>query len=198
MNTSLAQELIEMARQDIEMRRQLASDHSLFNGYHPKMKAVHDKNANRLSAIVDQHGWPGKSEVGAEAAHAAWLVLQHAISHPELQRRCFPMLAAKAGTGEIEPVDVAMLEDRIRCFEGRPQRFGTQFDWDENNEMSPLPMDDEGLVEARRKKMGLRPLEEETAAKRAEVTGSGEAPPPDYQRYVTEKNNWLKTNGWRD
>ncbi|RYZ81681.1 MAG: hypothetical protein EOP04_23505 [Proteobacteria bacterium] len=197
MNTPLSQELIEMARQDIQLRRQLAADHSLFNGYHPKMKALHDKNANRLSAIVDQYGWPGKSEVGAEAAHAAWLILQHAISHPELQRRCFPLLAAQVTTGEMEAVDVAMLEDRIRCFEGRPQRFGTQFDWDEYNEMSPLPMDDKSLVEARRKKIGLRPLEEETAAKRAEVTGSGELPPKDYQRYIADKNDWLKANGWR-
>lgn len=198
MNTSLANELIEMARQDIELRRQLATDHSLFNGYHPKMKALHDRNAERLSAIVFEHGWPGKSTVGAEAAHAAWLILQHAISHPELQRRCFPLLAAQVGTGEMEAVDVAMLEDRIRCFEGRPQRFGTQFDWDEKKEMSPLPMDDESLVKARREKIGLRPLEEEIAAKRAEVTGSGEVPPADYHRYISEKNNWLKANGWRD
>lgn len=186
-----------MARQDVELRGQLAADHSLFNGYHPKMKALHDRNAERLSAIVHELGWPGKSKVGAEAAHAAWLILQHAISHPELQRRCFPLLAAQVNIGEMEALDVAMLEDRIRCFEGRPQRFGTQFDWDENDEMNPLPMDDKLLVEERRKKIGLRSLEEEIAAKRAEVTGSGEIPPTNYQKYITEKNEWLKANGWR-
>lgn len=198
MTTPLSQELIDMARQDLQLRRELAADASLFKGYHPKMKALHDKNAERLSAIVDQSGWPGLSKVGAEAAHAAWLILQHAISHPDLQRKCFPMLVEQVASKEMEPSDLAMLEDRIRCFEGRPQRFGTQFDWDENYLMSPLPMDDINLVKGRRSNIGLRPLEEEIEIKRKEAEDTGETPPEDYRQYIAEKNEWLKANGWRD
>lgn len=197
MNTSLSRELINMAREDLQLRATLAADGSLFNSYHPQMKAVHDRNAARLDEIVKAHGWPGKSKVGEEAAHAAWLILQHAIAHPDLQRKCFPLLVEQVEAGEISPVDMAMLEDRIRCFEGRPQRFGTQFDWDEKKLMSPLPLDDISLVEERRKKIGLRPLKEEIIVKRKETAESKEKPPVNYQSYILEKEQWLKANGWR-
>jgi hypothetical protein len=197
MNTPLSQELINMAREDVELRNSLASYRSPTNGYHPQMKAVHDRNAKRLDEIIQQHGWPGKSMVGEEAAQAAWLILQHAIAHPQLQRRCFPLLVKQVEAGEITPVEMAMFEDRIRCFEGRPQRFGTQFDWDQQLLMSPLKMDDAKLVDERRKQIGLRPMREEIIAKRKETDESGEQPPDNYQRYLTEKEEWLRANGWR-
>lgn len=197
MNTLLSQELIQMAGEDLMLRKSFATDGSVFNGYHPQMKALHDRNAKRLNEIVEQHGWPGKSVVGEEASQAAWLILQHAIAHPALQRKCFPLLVAQVEAGEISLKDMAMTEDRIRCFEGRPQRFGTQFDWDEQKQMSPLPMDDEKLVEQRRKQIGLAPMSEEIVAKRKEMQLSSEEPPADYRRYVTEKEQWLKANGWR-
>ena len=197
MNTPLAEELINMAREDIDLRNELATDGSLFNGYHPQMKALHDRNAKRLDQIVEKHGWPGKSAVGEDAARAALLILQHAIAHPALQRKCFLLLVEQVRTGEISPKEMAMLEDRIRCFEGRPQRFGTQFDWDEQKLMSPLPMDDVNLVEERRKHIGLPPMAEEIVAKRKETEASGEQPPADYRTYLTEKEDWLKANGWR-
>jgi hypothetical protein len=197
MNTPLSQELVNMAREDVELRNSLASYRSLNNGYHPQMKAVHDRNAKRLDEIIQQHGWPGKSMVGEDGAHAAWLIIQHAIAHPQLQRRCFPLLIEQVEAGEITAVEMAMFEDRIRCFEGRPQRFGTQFDWDEQLLMSPLTMDDPKLVDERRKQIGLRPLRDEIIAKRKETDESGEQPPNNYQRYLTEKEKWLKANGWR-
>jgi len=186
-----------MAREDMELRQTLATDGTLFNGYHPQMKAVHDRNAKRLNKIVERHGWPGKSKVGEEAASAAWLILQHAIAHPALQRKCFPLLVEQVQAGEITTRQMAMLEDRIRCFEGRPQRFGTQFDWDEKKMMSPLPMDDVNLVEERRKQIGLPPMSEEIIAKRKETEESSEKPPDDYQQYIAEKEAWLRANGWR-
>ena len=197
MNEALAAELIKMAKADLQLRAELISESSLFHGYHPKMKRLHDKNAKRLSEIVDEAGWPGKSIAGEEAAHAAWLILQHAISHPELQRKCFPLLAAQVNTGDVPATDVAMLEDRIRAFEGRAQRFGTQFDWDENGEMNPLPLDNPDHVEQRRKHLGMRSMHDEIIAKRKEVVITGEKPPKDYKQYQREKEQWLKANGWR-
>lgn len=197
MNTPLSQELVKMAKEDMELRSSLASDSSHFNSYHPQMKAVHDRNAKRLDEIVDKFGWPGRSLVSEEATQAAWIILQHAIAHPQLQRKCFPLLVKQVEAGDIPPVEMAMLEDRIRCFEGRPQRFGTQFDWDEHKLMSPLPMDDVNRVEERRKMIGLPPLSQEIEIKRKQTEKSTERPPADYQRYIIEKEEWLKANGWR-
>ena len=79
LNPALRDELAAMAEEDQRMRAELAADGSLFDGHHPRTKAVHDKSAARLSEIIDIHGWPGQRLVGDRAARAAWLILQHAI-----------------------------------------------------------------------------------------------------------------------
>jgi len=60
-------ELLEIARGDLTLREDLARDGSLFQGYHPRMEALHQRNAARLAALIDAHGWPGRSRVGEEA-----------------------------------------------------------------------------------------------------------------------------------
>jgi hypothetical protein len=196
-NARLAQELIGMAREDLLLRAKLASSGELFGGYNPRMRQLHDTNAYRLQAIVAQWGWPPLSVVGRQAAHAAWLVLQHAVSHPGLQRTCLSLLQSLVRTGEADAIEAAMLEDRIRCFEGKPQFHGTQFDWDEGGNMSPLPVDDPALVDERRRTLGLAPMIVEIGKKRSELLTSGERPPADLQRYRQERLDWLRTVGWR-
>ena len=70
MRDDLRDELFAMEADDDRVRAQLAADGSLFAGYHPDMEAVHRRNAGRLRAIVAEVGWPGRSVVGEEAAHA--------------------------------------------------------------------------------------------------------------------------------
>jgi hypothetical protein len=151
----LQRELLAMAADDLRRREELASDGSLFEGYHPRIREVHERNASRLLIILEEHGWPGRSLVGEDAAEAAWIILQHAIGNPALQRRGLALLREAAAAGEIPMVQVAMLDDRIRTLEGRGQRYGTHFDWDEQGLMSPLPIEDEENVDARRREIGL-------------------------------------------
>jgi hypothetical protein len=51
------------------------------------MQQVHRENAERLDALVKQYGWPGISSVGLDGSRAAWLVAQHSICTPSLQRK---------------------------------------------------------------------------------------------------------------
>jgi hypothetical protein len=67
--------------------------------------------------------------------------VQHAISLPQFQRQCLALLQAAVTRGEAPAWQVAMLTDRIRILEGRQQLYGTQFDWDANGQMSPLPIE---------------------------------------------------------
>ena len=92
MNDTLRQQLVAMAAEDARVRAELAATGELFRGYAPRMEDVHRRNARDLLAIVREHGWPGRSLVGEEAMHAAWLVLQHAIGEPDVQRGCLPIL----------------------------------------------------------------------------------------------------------
>jgi hypothetical protein len=44
-----------------------------------------------------------------------------------------------------------MLHDRICVFEGRPQRYGTQYHLNRAGELAPLPIEDEATVDERRR-----------------------------------------------
>src|SRR5918997_888758 len=109
-----------MATTDLQVRSELAADGSLFDGYHPRMRAVHDAHAARLSAIFESVGWPCERQVGKQAAEAAWLLVQHAIAQPAFQRHALAMIQAAVASGDAPPLQAAMLGDRIRTLEGRP------------------------------------------------------------------------------
>src|SRR4051794_29378036 len=125
MDGRIADELIAMAELDLETADELATSGALYEGYHPRMAAIHENNALRLQAIIAQVGWPTERLVGEPAAKAAWLIAQHAISRPEFQRACLTLLAEAARQHMVPHWQPAMMEDRIRVFEGRPQLYGT-------------------------------------------------------------------------
>jgi hypothetical protein len=193
LDAELRRRLLEMAEEDGRVRSELAATGELFEGYAPRMAEVHRRNARELEAVIEARGWPGKSLAGDDGARAAWLILQHAIGDPELQRRCLPLLREAVARGEMEPAHAAYLEDRICFFERRPQPYGTQFDWDEEGRMSPWTVEDPEGVDERRRSVGLGPLAERVAQTRAEMS---EPAPPDLEKRRAEMLAWAKSVGW--
>jgi hypothetical protein len=193
----IRRELLAMAKEDGRVRAELAADGSLFVGYHPRMRAVHDAHAARLARMLEEHGWPGRSRVGPDGADAAWLIVQHAIAQPAVQRRALGALIDAAARGEVPPWQPAMLEDRIRVLEGRLQRYGTQLDWNAEGALAPLPIEDPAGVHRRRQAAGLGPLDEEIEARRRAAAQENERPPADWEARQREMLAWLREVGWR-
>lgn len=194
---ALRRELLEMARIDGQVRSELVAEGTLStDGYHPRMAAVHDRHAERLSAIIEEHGWPGRSLVGRDGAEAAWLILQHAIAQPDLMRSALPLLRRSAERDEADPAHGAHLEDRIAFFENRPQRYGTQFDWDNDGELVPWPIEDPEAVDERRAEVGLPPLAEQAQRLRARADAEGERAPEDWKVYRERQLSWARGVGW--
>ncbi|MGE0595626.1 MAG: DUF6624 domain-containing protein [Hyphomonadaceae bacterium] len=189
--------LIEAARRDSEMRTRLAADGSLFQGYHPEMEAVHLDNARLLEWVIDEIGWPGRSKVQDDGAGAAFIILQHAISRPDLQRRGLTLLMDAIAAGDANALDAAYLADRIASFEDRPQVFGTQFDWDENGQLSPRPVAEPQGLDERRASVGLPPMAETIAAMRANAAAEGERAPSDLATRREAFETWARRVGWR-
>jgi hypothetical protein len=195
---AIKSELLTRAAEDRRVRAELAADGSLFQGYHPRMQAIHDANAARLLAIMDAYGWPHIGQVGPKGMEAAWLIAQHAIARPAVQRRALELLKVAVRNGNAPALHAAMLEDRIRCLEGRPQLYGTQFDWDAEGNMSPLPFDDVDLVNLRRQEIGLKPLQEDLRDRRAVLARGTERPPADWASRQHEMEQWCRRVGWRE
>ena len=194
---SLKAKLVAMAEHDLRVRAELVSTGELFDGYNAKMAEVHKQNAQSLDQVVAEFGWPGVSLVGDTGAEAAWLVLQHAIGNPELQRRCMPLLKAAVEMGDIPAFQAACLEDRIAVFEGRRQRYGTQFDWDESGKMSPHPLQDPERVDDYRQSAGLGPLSDKTEEMRLRAAAERHEPPRDFRKRQKDKDEWARSVGWR-
>lgn len=63
-------------------------------------RAVDADNTWWLAALVAEHGWPHINNVGFEAAHAAWLLAQHADADPVQQRTFLALMRDAVADGE--------------------------------------------------------------------------------------------------
>ncbi len=192
----LARRLLSLSARDRATRDGLVESGELFDGYAPEMESVHRANAVELAKVLDRFGWPGRSLVGEEAAAAAWTIAQHAISLPDFQRRCRRALERAVEEGEAEPEHYARLTDRIRFNERRPQVYGTIFDWDEEDRLSPWPIEDADNVDDRRSRNGLPPLAESTAAVRRAAAAEGERPAGTFGERQQRIAAWCREVGW--
>ena len=194
-NAELAAELLALKQRDDEMRSRLVRERRLYEGYAEEMQQVHRENAQRLNEFVEQHGWPGISLVGLEGCRAAWLVAQHAICTPELQRKFHALIGAAAAKGEVPKPQLAYLTDRIRFNEGKPQLYGTVLDWNEQGELSCV-VEDAANLDARRAEMGLPPSERDWERCRKETEAEGGRAPRDMTKRRREQLEWAKSVGW--
>lgn len=193
---SIAEEIISLKNADLELRDRLIKSGKLGEGYDKEMKKRHTRNAEILDGIIDRIGYPTADKVGKEAGEAAWLVIQHSINHPGFMKKCAKLLAAAVEENKAEKLNLAYLMDRIAIFEGKPQQYGTQFDWDENGLLSPNFYDSLNQVNERRKSVGLNTLEEQTAVIRKRAQEENQQPPKDPKKRKQEMEAWKKAVGW--
>jgi hypothetical protein len=195
-NEDLRRELLAMREEDLRVRDEVIQGSSVYGGYDPRMEEVHKRHVTRLKAIIAELGWPGRSQVGEDGMIAAWFIAQHAISDPPFQRRVLELLKAAHAKGEASPQALALLEDRICAFEGRPQTYGTQFEPDEQGRYRPSPIADPEHVNERRLSIGMNTIEERTrelnADQQPEKISSEQL--AEYHRGHLE---WLRQVGWR-
>jgi hypothetical protein len=197
MNIALSSELIDMRDRDVAMRARLLHENRLYDDYAEEMQQIHIANACRLNELVTQYGWPTMSLVGLEGCRAAWLVAQHSICTPDLQREFLCLLTEAAKTGGVPDLQVAFLTDRVRACERKPQIYGTVFDWNENGELS-CDVEDLANLDARRRQVGLPAFAVDLASHRKDVAAEGGNPPRDFEQAKRRRLEWSKRVGWID
>lgn len=164
MNKKLRSELVSMQEEDQRILQELMDSGELGAvEYHPRVKAIHEKNNASIKAIINSHGWPGISAVGKEGSEAAWLIVQHAVLDTMFMRECLTLLREAVTQGEAEGWCFAYLQDRVLTMSGKPQIYGTQHDMDKNGVAYPLPIQEPEKVDALRIEAGLEPLSEATS-----------------------------------
>jgi len=151
----LAHELIDMTEQDRQLQSgALGDDFAAQLAY----RRITVRNGDRLAEILESHGWPTISTVGAEAARRAWLIAQHADRQLDLQRKVLALMTRAVAAGDAEPQHLAMLQDRVLVNEGRPQIYGTQTAGVVDGAPVPWPCEDPERLDERRAEVGLDPF----------------------------------------
>lgn len=183
--------LIEMRRRDLAVRAALLAAGELDGGYHPRMEAVHRDNAQRLRAMIATVGWPNETIAGVDGAEAAWLVAQHAIGEPAFMRDCRDLVVVEAQGGRVPRWQHAYLDDRVRTFDGRAQRFGTQF------ELTPegpvvYEVEDPDRLDERRRSVGLGPM----AARLADASTQPCPTLEQFRERREQEEAWRRRVGW--
>jgi hypothetical protein len=196
MNQHVRALLLEMQQRDTDVRTQLVREGKLHGGYAEEMQHVHRDNAYRLDALIGQYGWPTLSLVGLEGCRAAWLIAQHAICTPDLQRKFLKLVVEAAQQGEVPKLQVAYLIDRIRFNEDKPQVYGTVLDWDENGRLSAV-VEDPVNLDSRRREIGLPVTETgDLVTYHKQVEAEGGHPPKNYAEARRKRLEWARSVGW--
>ena len=166
MRPDLRAELLHRVEQDQVARAELLrrAEQDQVAGAEPgpdwdTVASVDADNLTWLKDVVAEVGWPGRSIVGQDGAHAAWLLAQHADRDPVFQRRCLDLITEAAKSGEASLTEVAYLTDRVLLAEGRPQEYGTQMTARKEG-WSPRRLRDPAHVDDRRAVMSLGTMAE--------------------------------------
>lgn len=160
------------------------------------MKKLHKRNTKVLSDIIETIGYHTIDKVGKESSEATWLIIQHSIGQPDFMKKCVELLGKAVNENKADAKNLACLTDRIASYEDKPQLYGTQFDWDENGELSPKPFDDLAKVNQRRKLIGFNTLEEQTEFIRQGAKKENEISPTDSVKRKRKYDKWRREVGW--
>lgn len=183
------EKLAPLVERDQFIRDALLKRRVLSDTYHPEMEKVHIENARKLQALIKERSFPTLSNAGEKGVRLSWLIIQHAISLPDFMRECLTEIRLAAGQNDY-PLDLlAYLEDRISIFERGVQIYGTNRDWIKG-ELLPTPIEDPEQVNARRRGLGLPPLDPSPSV-------TDELPPKEPEKKAREYEEWLKRVGWR-
>jgi hypothetical protein len=167
---ALRYELLTMAQVDQEARAPLMTafqpgeqpDSAAMAAIVERIVSTDAGNLARLREIVREHGWPGRTLVGSDGVGAVFLLVQHADRDVAFQKEYLSWLERAFRTGEVSPQAgeaLALLTDRVRTNEGRPQLYGTQV-LIQDGGVIVQPIEDERNVDVRRAELGLPPLAE--------------------------------------
>lgn len=161
LNHNLQKQLLEMARLDQAVRKEL-TDIGWQNAPKPlqnKLLTIDKNNTLKLKLLLNNRPWFTDSEVGKEGVATAFLIIQHSPDY-EFKEKMLPELKQSYlnGTG-ITGQDVALLTDRVLIKKGQEQLYGTQVDISKGKVIFE-PILNPDSVDERRDEMKLPPLSE--------------------------------------
>jgi len=152
----IACELIEMGKKDQEYRMKMIDKQS-WEDLKGEILAFDKIHTKKLKVILAEIGLPTISKVGKKAAFYAWLIAQHT---PNTKLRQEYLVLMKKYLDDVDPINMAMMQDRVNMENNKPQIYGTQFQKDKNGGFFLWKVRDRKNLDIRRQKIGLSSIGE--------------------------------------
>ena len=135
-----------------------------------RVNEIDSANLTWLRSLIAEKGFPTAAQVGKQGVHLAWVLLQHADQDPKFQTGLLPVLEQRHSAGELSADDLAKFTDRVLLANGKPQRYGTQFDWFAGDFTLPeaASLAD---IDKERSSLGLMPLNDYVCTLRLALKG---------------------------
>ncbi len=152
----ITRELIKMGKKDQECRKKMIDKQS-WEDLKREILALDKAHTKKLKAILAKIELPTISKVGKKATLYAWLIAQHT---PDTRFRQEYLTLMKKHLDDINPINLAMMQDRVNMENNKPQIYGTQFQRDKSGSFVLWKIRDRKNLDIRRKKIGLSSLAE--------------------------------------
>ncbi len=158
-----AKKLIKLKQKDQQFYYEVYLSQRLNGENSPITKAIwklkeliNSNNLIELESLIQTHGYPKCSEKMPCAI--PFLIIQH--SNLETQLKYINQIKELCKSNDIPCNHYAMLTDRIRVHQNKPQLFGTQYTYnkDENGKSILYEVYEPEKLNERRRKIGLKPL----------------------------------------
>lgn len=179
-------QIVERVQRDQAFARTLTNT----QGYSDEMRLIHEENARFLDEVLKTISLDDLMTSSKDIADGVFLIIQHAISMPGFMKKMYQLLMQLS---HPIPVYVAYLEDRIRSFERQPQRYGTQYDYDEQGRMTMYWCNDSvKTINQRRKEIGLSSVKENEQR----FIHQPQLSLIEAKKYIKDQHEWLVKTGW--
>ena len=121
-------------------------------------ESIDFENLTKVVSILEKCGMPTVEEVGNNGVNTVWLIILHASA--KYRTKYFPLFIEAAEKGDLQPKQIAIMEDKIFQDSGKPQVYGSQVIFNtETGKMEVYSLLDPTNVNKRRKEVGLEPIE---------------------------------------
>jgi len=143
---------------DQHAREQLSQSSNTQEAFRNVIGVDADNRFWLMHVLMTCERWPHRSDVGDQAAKAAWMIALHGDMDPTFQEWTAGFMRQAVLQGEAHPRRYAGLVDRTKRNQGEPQEFGTDYEHIED-ELQFRPIRSLESVNQRRRELGLSKLE---------------------------------------
>lgn len=159
-NEKLRDELLKMQSEDQKARENCAKGNvgEQIRCYAEISEKIDKPNSKRLNEIYEKSGFPAIKTVGREGVAAFMLILQHTPDENLRQKMLKPIKKAFERK-ELSASEYANYVDRLLVHQGKPQIYGSNFDFKDGKLLMSKVKNLKNLDEIRRK-IGLPTIAE--------------------------------------